>query len=123
MKIAKGYKNDKMEFKPLENTSQLEKIGEATGTNIIFKHNTTCPISKSVKQKLEQEGDLLPPNTPVFILDLLSHRDISNEVAERFDVPHQSPQLLLIKDGKSIYDEALYDISAKGVADALETSR
>jgi bacillithiol system protein YtxJ len=109
-----------MEFKPLESQSQLEKIAEAGGSSIIFKHNTTCPISKSVKQKLEDEEDELPHGTPVYILDLLSHRDISDDIAKRFGVPHQSPQLLLIRDGKAIYDEALYDISAREVAEALE---
>ncbi|MCW3081632.1 bacillithiol system redox-active protein YtxJ [Segetibacter sp.] len=109
-----------MEFQSLQSETQLEKIAEASGSTIIFKHNTTCPISKSVKQKLEQDEDKLPVNTPVFILDLLSHRDISDAVAEKFDIPHQSPQLLVIKDGKCIYDEALYNISAEEAAQALE---
>jgi bacillithiol system protein YtxJ len=48
----------------------------------------------------------------VYFLDLLEHRDISNAIASRFGVYHQSPQLLLIKDGKSVYDVSHSDIDA-----------
>lgn len=110
-----------MEFIPLEQEDQLNKIKEDKGYNILFKHNTTCPISKSVKRKLEQETDEeLPQGTPIYILDLLEHRDISDAIAETFEIRHQSPQLLVIKDGKCVYDEALYDISAKSAAEAIE---
>jgi bacillithiol system protein YtxJ len=111
-----------MQFKPLESIDQLKKVSEAEGTHIIFKHNTTCPISKSVIKKLEQERDLLPADTPVYILDLLAHRDLSDSIANTFDVPHASPQLLLIKDGNCIYDESLYNISAAETAQALDRS-
>ncbi len=108
-----------MEFQPLESRGELEKITAAKGGNIIFKHNTTCPISRSVKRKLEDEGDLLPPDTPVYILDLLSHRDVSDAIADTFNVRHESPQLLLIKDGNCIYNQSLYQISAEETAQAL----
>jgi bacillithiol system protein YtxJ len=108
-----------MNFKTLESTEQLEKITAANGTNIIFKHNTTCPISKSVKQKLEQEANLLPADTPFYVLDLLANRKISESISETFNVEHESPQLLLIKDGKCIYNQSLYNISAEETAHAL----
>ena len=109
-----------MEFQTLQSEAQLKGIASADGSNIIFKHNTTCPISRSVKQKLEQEKDLLPQSTPFYILDLLAHREISDSIADTFDVPHESPQLLLIKDGKCIYNESLYNISAGEAANALQ---
>lgn len=108
-----------MEFQPLESEGQFEKIAKAKGSNIIFKHNTTCPISKRVMKKLEQEADMLPADTPVYILDLLANRDISASIADTFQVPHESPQLLLIKDGKCIYNRSLYKISAHEAAHAL----
>ena len=109
-----------MEFIPLDRAGQLEEIAGAKGSNIIFKHNTTCPISKSVKRSLEQDAEKLPENTPFYILDLISHRDISDSIADTFDVPHESPQLLVIKDGKCIYNESLYQISAEETAQALQ---
>jgi bacillithiol system protein YtxJ len=109
-----------MDFQTLDNKGQLDNIAQATGTCIIFKHNTTCPISRSVIKKLEQDADLLPQKTPVYVLDLLSHRNISDAIADTFSIPHESPQLLLIKDGKCIFNQSLYDISAKETAAALQ---
>jgi bacillithiol system protein YtxJ len=113
---------DKMEFLTLQSEEQLAKIAEADGTNIIFKHNTTCPISRSVKQKLEQEADQLPQNAPFYILDLLANRNISDSIADTFNVTHESPQLLLIKNGKCIYHESLYNISAEETKRALDSA-
>jgi bacillithiol system protein YtxJ len=78
---------------------------------IIFKHSTRCSISRMALKQFENEFDLEGRVTPYF-LDLLNHRDISNEIATRFDVYHQSPQLLLIKEGKSICDASHSDIDA-----------
>jgi bacillithiol system protein YtxJ len=78
---------------------------------VIFKHSTRCSISRMALKQFENEFDLEGSVTPYF-LDLLNHRDISNEIATRFEVYHQSPQLLLIKEGKSIYDTSHSDIEA-----------
>ena len=78
---------------------------------VIFKHSTRCSISRMALKQFENEFDLEGSITPYF-LDLLKHRDISNEIATRFEVYHQSPQLLLIKEGKSIYDVSHSDIDA-----------
>lgn len=109
-----------MEFRPLESMDVLEEIATAKDSSIIFKHNINCPISKSVKRRLEEEGDVIPQATPVYLLDLVSHRDISDSIAGSFNVPHQSPQLLVIKDGRCIYNESLYQISPEETAQALE---
>ncbi len=100
-----------MEFKALETEDQLAKIKDAKGYTVIFKHNTTCPISKGVKRELDAGINNFPENTSLYILDLLEHRNISNAIAEDFNVTHQSPQLLLIKDGQCTYNQALYDIT------------
>ena len=108
-----------MEFIALEREEQLEEIEGAKGYNVIFKHNTTCPISKRVRRQFEEEADSIPNVQSVYFLDLLAHRNISDAIAEKFNVEHQSPQLLLIKDGECTYNEALYDISAAATADAI----
>jgi bacillithiol system protein YtxJ len=111
--------NHFMQFIPLEKQEQLEEIKSAKGYNVIFKHNTTCSISKGVRNQFEEEADSLPGVQSVYFLDLLKNQDISNAIAEQFNVKHQSPQLLLIKDGECTYNEALYDISADATANAM----
>ena len=108
-----------MQFKPLENEDQLQEIKSAKGYNIIFKHNTTCPISKSVRKQFEQEADSIDKLDAVYFLDLLENRDISDKIAEQFGVEHESPQLLLISQGKCVYNDSLYDISAEKTAAAI----
>ena len=68
-------------------------------------------VQHNLKQ-FESEFDLEDQVTPYF-LDLLEHRDISNAIAERFDVVHQSPQIIVIKDGKAIYDTSHESIDAR----------
>lgn len=109
-----------MQFIPLERKQQLDEIREAQGYNVIFKHNTTCPISRRVRSDFEQEAQMLDKIKSVYFLDLLQHRDLSDAIAEQFGVAHESPQLLLIKDGQCTYKESLYDISAEATAEAIK---
>ncbi len=109
-----------MDFVPLENREQISEIKRAKGYNVIFKHNTTCPISKSVRSKFEAEADTLPEVNSVYFLDLLANRTLSDAIAKEFDIEHESPQLLLIKDGKCTYSNSLYDITIGDTAEAIE---
>jgi bacillithiol system protein YtxJ len=108
-----------MKFIPLETNEQLQEIKSSKGYTVIFKHNTTCPISKGVRSQFEEEADTIQDVQSVYFLDLLAYRDISDAIAEDFNVEHQSPQLLLIKNGECTYNEALYDISAKATSEAI----
>ena len=103
----------KINWIELTDLGQLNEIMDLSHEQpvAIFKHSTRCSISRMSLKQFENEFDLEGSVTPYF-LDLLNHRDISNEIATRFEVYHQSPQLLLIKEGKSIYDASHSDIDA-----------
>ncbi|WP_423148592.1 bacillithiol system redox-active protein YtxJ [Rubrolithibacter danxiaensis] len=105
-----------MNWIPLTQIEQLEEIGQNNGYSIIFKHSTRCSISLMAKKKFELEWDILPDTTPAYFLDLISYRSISNAIADKFKVHHESPQLLLIKDGECIYENSHSDISAEDTA-------
>ena len=95
----------KINWIPLTSMGQLDEIVASSNQKpiVIFKHSTRCSISRMALKQFENEFDL-DDTVDVYFLDLLEHRDISNEIASRFGVYHQSPQLLLIKGGKSVYD-------------------
>lgn len=78
---------------------------------VIFKHSTRCSISRMALKQFENQYDAQENVVPYF-LDLLKHRDISNEIAIQFNVQHQSPQILVIKEGKSVYNASHSDIDA-----------
>lgn len=105
--------NNKINWIPL---NYLEKLDEMVAFSnekpaVIFKHSTRCSVSKFALKQFENEFDL-KEEVDAYFLDLLENRDISNEIASRFGVYHQSPQLLLIKEGKSVYDVSHSDIDA-----------
>ena len=105
--------NSNVEWIPLTDLGQLnEIINKSTETPVaIFKHSTRCSVSRMALKQFESEFNLTFKVTPYF-LDLLEYRDISNEIVIRFGVVHQSPQLILIKDGKAVYNASHSDIAA-----------
>lgn len=84
---------------PLTSLDQLQEIAEKSKgkTQLIFKHSTRCGISRMVLNQFIENYDL-ETNADLYYLDLLSYRDVSNEVGYKFNVLHQSPQLLIIKN-------------------------
>ena len=103
----------KIDWRQLTDLVQLnEIINESTEKPVaIFKHSTRCHISRTALKQFENEFDLQDKITPYF-LDLLENRDISNEIAARFGVTHQSPQIIVIKDGKAVYNASHENIDA-----------
>lgn len=90
----------------LDSADQLNEIKSHEGYAIIFKHSTRCSISMMAKKRFELDWGKLPEEMPLYFLDLIKHRDISNKVASDFQVHHESPQLLLIKNGECILDQS-----------------
>lgn len=95
----------------MESAEQLNGIKHHQGYCIIYKHSTRCSISLMAKRRIEMDAAEVPDNLPVYFLDLIKHRDISNQIAQDFHVHHESPQLLLIKDGECILDQSHSGIS------------
>ena len=95
-----------MNWIALTSEEQLKeiKIKSATIPQVIFKHSTRCSTSSMVLHRLERSD--APEQMDFYFLDLLRYRDISNRIAEDFQVYHQSPQILLIKNGECMYDES-----------------
>ena len=99
---------------PLIDLGQLNEISLHSDEKpvVIFKHSTRCSISRMALKQFENEYDLSDNEVTTYFLDLIAFRDISNEIASRFNVVHQSPQLLLIIGGKSVYDVSHSSIDA-----------
>lgn len=108
-----------MQWIDLNDPQQITDIKNASGYSVIFKHSTRCSISLMAKRNFEFDWNSIPENTPLYFLDLISHRDISALIAETFQVHHESPQVLLIKDGECILDSSHSDISAEEIAEQI----
>ena len=104
----------------LTDEGQLQEIitRSLTKPQVIFKHSTRCSISAVALQRMQKAKQ--PDSLDFHFLDLLAHRPLSNKVAEVFGVHHESPQVLLIKDGKCVFDESHLGISMNDlVAEAM----
>ncbi len=108
-----------MEWKKITDNTQVSAIKQQTGYSLIFKHSTRCSVSSMAKRRFEMEWDAIPEGTNLYFLDLISYRDISAQIADTFQVHHESPQILLIKDGECILDASHGDISAEEVAEMI----
>lgn len=102
-------------WQPLEQEAQLEALMEKSAhtPQIIFKHSISCPVSAMAKSRLDRNVAL--DNAEYYLLDLWNFRQMSDLVAHKFGVVHQSPQLLVISNGKCVYHESHYGITKEAV--------
>lgn len=110
-----GSESDQEEkkWKMLSDSSELAslKISSHTRTQLIFKHSTRCGISSMTLRSFEKmmAGDF--PNMDFYLLDLLQHRNISDQIASLFEVPHESPQVLILRNGVVVAHASHYEIT------------
>lgn len=100
-KVSEPKEEKTLPWIPLNDVQQLKHIKEKSITKpqIIFKHSTRCGISRMVINQFVDNYSLSEKEADLYYLDLLSFREVSNEVGYKFQVLHQSPQLLVIKNG------------------------
>lgn len=108
---------------PLTQNKQIQNIIESSyqKPSIIFKHSTRCSISAVAKYRLESTWNFDETELDVYFLDLLRYRAVSNEVSEKFDVYHESPQMLLIQQGQCTCDASHLDISVDEIRSCLQS--
>ena len=113
-----------MEWHKLTNLSDIDELLSWSEEQpiIVFKHSTRCSISSSAldrierKWKIEEAGYIRP-----YYLDLLQYRDLSNAIAEKFKIQHESPQLLIIRHGKAVAHYNHYEINYQVILDYLNS--
>lgn len=93
-----------LQWIPLITLEQLDDIEHksASKTQVIFKHSTTCGISRMVLNMFEKNPLLQEDSFDLYFLDLQRYREVSNEIVQKFQVLHQSPQLVIIKNGQMV---------------------
>lgn len=103
-----------MNWEKIVNVGQLEDLKKQSEEKpvLIFKHSNRCSISSMAFDRLKRNWkDSDFEKVSPYFLDLINYRDISNQIAQEFGVYHQSPQIILIKNGKAVYDNSHMGIS------------
>jgi len=95
-----------------------------TSPVVIFKHSTSCPISAGAYEQTQQYMNQAPENGPAFYLvKVIESRPVSNAIAERLNVQHKSPQILLVKSGQALWSASHYGITMDNISKALSEKR
>ncbi|WP_396167064.1 bacillithiol system redox-active protein YtxJ [Flavobacterium sp.] len=112
---SKEEVNETAKFYTLDKMEQFDEIDEISQTKpvVLFKHSTRCSISRMALKQFDAEFNYPEEKIDWYLLDLLNHRDLSNEIASRYNVVHQSPQIVVIRNGKAVFNESHDSISAE----------
>lgn len=107
----------KLDWSSLESMEDLDAAEQLSNekTVVLFKHSTRCSISRFVLKQFENTYDIPADKMEIYFLDLIEYRPISGEIAERFGVTHQSPQMIVLKNGKAVYDSSHESIDARAL--------
>lgn len=109
-----------MNWIPLSETTQLEQILEAMPKDVlIFKHSFRCSISVAIQKRLESAD--LKNHFKLFMIDVVNSRPTSLYLAEKIDIQHESPQVLLFRNGNCYYHASHFDITQHAILTAIET--
>lgn len=107
-----------MNWRQLKSVAQLGAVIEASDNTpvAIFKHSTRCGTSTTALGRMERLWPYTDEDLPVYYLDLLQYRDVSNEIERLTGVVHESPQLIVLKDGKAVFHASHLAIQPQNVA-------
>ena len=116
-----------MNWKPITSVDQISSLIQESNSDsnvgvLILKHSTRCSVSFFAKKNLESSWNISADKLPTYYLDLIKYRDVSDQIAEIFEVRHESPQLLLINKGGCSYSAAHAEISSEAVERKIATS-
>ncbi len=113
-----------MDWKILDKESDFDTLIKTSFDQvaIIFKHSTRCGISSFVLRRFERDMDDFNSELNFYFLNLIGHRSISNLIEEKLNVRHESPQVMIVKDGKSIYNVSHSSIDFKTIIDTVPES-
>lgn len=105
---------------PWKEVTSIEEFNEMLNTptdkaKLFFKHSTRCSISSMALKGFEREWNVSSDDFELYFVDLIAHRDISNAIAAESHVEHQSPQVVVWRNGEVIYNASHHHIDAQKI--------
>lgn len=107
-----------MAQKQLHSTEEFDQFVAEGGKRLLFKHSTTCPISAAAYG--EFQAFLQEQEVPSAVIFVIEDRPVSNAVAERFAIKHESPQIFLLEEGQVKWHTSHWKITKDAIADAMK---
>ena len=105
----------KARFNEINSAEELEKLFQKSNETpiVLFKHSLTCPISHGVYREVSNA------DADINLIIVQRARNISNAIAEKTGIRHESPQAIVLKNGEPIYHASHFDVTARDVEDNL----
>lgn len=112
---------------PLNELKSLEDLNRALDESrahpvLLFKHSTTCPISARAYREFQSYLEEAEPQVSYHLITVQTARNVSNETASRLGVEHHSPQAILVRDGREVWNASHFDITASSLADVIRSN-
>lgn len=119
--LSSKVKKDSINWKKLTSLEELEQALEESNHKpvMLFKHSIRCSISSMALNRIESQWDFSEEEIQPYYLDLITYRNVSDEIARTLNVFHASPQMIVLKGGKPILDASHNEIHVSLVKDIL----
>lgn len=109
-----------MDWHKLENESELSDLFQKSKEYpqqyfLIFKHSTRCPVSAMALHRLEKNWLNVKQSIEPYFLDIIRYRSVSDKIQQLLGIRHESPQVLMIKNGQCIYHQSHHLISVEDI--------
>lgn len=107
-------------FSPLTTEAEWSTALEHSNDTpvLVFKHSSACPVSAKANQQLQQLGE--EDELPIYKLVVQESRALSNDIAERLDIRHETPQAILLHQQEPVFNTSHFDVTVETVQEALE---
>lgn len=105
----------KARFKEISSPENLDELFEQSNEKpiVLFKHSLTCPISSDVYEEISNA------DADVNLVVVQTARNVSTAIADKTGVRHETPQAIVLKDGKVVYHASHYDVTAEDVEESV----
>ncbi|MED3563860.1 bacillithiol system redox-active protein YtxJ [Bacillus xiapuensis] len=102
----------------IETQEQFEELLKKEKKFFLLKHSLTCPISQAAYQEYQKFADA-EEALPAYFLAVQDSRPLSNEIAEKFNIKHESPQAILFSNGEARWNASHWKITKRSLAEAI----
>lgn len=106
----------------IETSQQFEELLKREGKFYFLKHSLTCPISQAAYKEYEKFA-AENPSVPTYFLAVQESRPLSNEIAERFEIKHESPQAILFANGKAVWNASHWKITNRSLQNVISENQ
>ena len=106
-------------MKRLTDPAQIDPLLEES-IAVLFKHSTRCNISETAYQDVSA-FEASNPQIPVYLINVIEDRTAAQYVAEQIGVPHQSPQVILLQEGRPVWHASHFDVAGETLQAQVET--